>query len=57
MSTDILNALGLSKFNSGTYLGQGEWSRTNDSGVIQSINPATNEVIAKCMPRIKPITT
>ncbi len=47
MSTDILNALGLSKSNSGTYLGQGEWSKTHDAGVIQSINPATNEVIAE----------
>ncbi len=47
MSTDILKALGLSKSNSGTYLGQGEWSKTSDAGVIQSINPATNEVIAE----------
>ncbi len=47
MSADILKALGLEKTNSGTYLGQGEWSKTTDAGVIQSINPATNEVIAE----------
>ncbi|MEZ5461757.1 aldehyde dehydrogenase family protein [Dokdonella sp.] len=47
MSIDILKANGLDKTNSGTYLGQGEWSKTTDAGVIQSINPATNEVIAE----------
>ena len=47
MSIDILNALGLSKSNSGGYLGQGEWSKTRDAGVVQSINPATNELIAE----------
>ena len=47
MSADILKALGLGKSNSGTYLGHGEWSRTSDAGVLQSVNPATNEVIAE----------
>ena len=47
MSADILKALGLGKSNSGTYLGRGEWSRTSDAGVLQSVNPATNEVIAE----------
>ena len=47
MSAAILKALGLDKTNSGTYLGQGEWSKTTDAGLIQSINPATNEVIAE----------
>ena len=47
MSADILKALGLTKINSGTYVGQGEWSKTTDAGLIQSINPATNEVIAE----------
>jgi aldehyde dehydrogenase (NAD+) len=46
MSTDILKALGLGKTNSGTYLGNGEWSKTIDAGLLQSINPANNEVIA-----------
>ncbi len=47
MSAPMLKALGLSKSNSGTYLGNGEWSKTTDAGVLQSINPSTNEVIAE----------
>ena len=46
MSTQILEALGLAATNSGTYLGNGEWSTTTDAGLLQSINPSTNEVIA-----------
>jgi aldehyde dehydrogenase (NAD+) len=44
---DILKQLGLSAVNSGTYLGNGEWSKTTDAGVIESINPTTNQLIAK----------
>ena len=47
MSADLLKALGLAAVNSGTYLGNGEWSKTTDAGLLQSINPATNEVIAE----------
>ena len=47
MTTQILNALGLSAINSGTYLGKGEWAKTSDAGLLQSINPSTNEVIAE----------
>ncbi|MGA9423121.1 MAG: aldehyde dehydrogenase family protein [Rhodanobacteraceae bacterium] len=47
MSSNILQALGLSAEQSGTYLGRGEWSKTTDAGVLEPINPATNEVIAK----------
>lgn len=47
MSADLLKALGLAAENSGTYLGQGEWSKTTDAGLLQSINPATGEVIAE----------
>lgn len=47
MSNAILKALDLSSINSGTYLGNGEWSRTADAGLLQSINPSTNEVIAE----------
>jgi aldehyde dehydrogenase (NAD+) len=42
----ILAALGLSSEQSGTYLGQGEWSKTTDAGVLRPVNPATGEVIA-----------
>ena len=47
MSAQILKALGLSQNNSGTYLGNNEWSKTTDAGVVQSVNPSTNEVIAE----------
>ena len=47
MSAELLKALGLAAVNSGTYLGNGEWSKTTDAGLLQSINPATNEVIAE----------
>ena len=47
MSAPILQALGLTQKNSGTYLGNGEWSKTADAGVLPSINPSTNEVIAE----------
>ena len=47
MSAKILSALDLGPLNSGTYLGNGEWSKTTDAGLVQSINPSTNEVIAE----------
>jgi aldehyde dehydrogenase (NAD+) len=46
MSADILKALGLSSIQSGSYLGQGEWSKTTDAGALQPVNPATGETIA-----------
>ncbi|WP_414069103.1 aldehyde dehydrogenase family protein, partial [Staphylococcus aureus] len=46
MSHSILTALGLAETNSGTYLGNGEWSKTTDAGTLQPVNPATGEVIA-----------
>ncbi|MCE5232241.1 MAG: aldehyde dehydrogenase family protein [Mizugakiibacter sp.] len=47
MSQQILKALGLAETNSGTYLGNGEWSKTTDAGVLAPVNPATDAVIAK----------
>ncbi|MEO8670047.1 MAG: aldehyde dehydrogenase family protein [Tahibacter sp.] len=47
MSAKILSALGLSEMNSGTYLGNGEWSKTSDAGVLESINPSDNQVIGR----------
>ena len=47
MPAQILKALGLGSTNSGTYLGNGEWSKTADAGLLQSVNPSTNEVIAE----------
>ncbi|GGA46874.1 L-piperidine-6-carboxylate dehydrogenase [Dyella nitratireducens] len=45
MSHEILKALGLTGEQSGTYLGNGEWSKTTHAGTLQPLNPATNEVI------------
>jgi aldehyde dehydrogenase (NAD+) len=45
MSHAILKALGLGNEQSGSYLGQGEWSKTPDAGALQPVNPATGEVL------------
>ncbi len=47
MSHAILSALGLADSNSGTFLGNGEWSKTTDAGVLEPTNPATDEPLAK----------
>ncbi len=47
MTHPILQALGLKDTLSGTYLGNGQWSTTSDAGVIEPVNPATGEVLAK----------
>ncbi|MGH8192236.1 MAG: L-piperidine-6-carboxylate dehydrogenase [Rhodanobacteraceae bacterium] len=47
MSHAILSALGFSDANPGTFLGHGEWSKTTDAGVLETVNPATNEPLAK----------
>jgi aldehyde dehydrogenase (NAD+) len=46
MTHSILQALGLEGTLSGTYLGNGEWSRTADAGTLEPVNPATGEVLA-----------
>jgi aldehyde dehydrogenase (NAD+) len=43
----FLEELGIEAFNPGAYFGNGEWSTTQDKGVIESINPANGEVIAR----------
>ena len=47
MTHPVLTALGLTDNESGTYLGNGEWSKTADAGVLEPVNPANGEVIAK----------
>ncbi len=42
----ILVELGLKAENSGACFGPGQWSTTTDAGKVDSINPATGEVIA-----------
>jgi len=47
MTHPILSQLGLSAEQSGTYLGNGEWSKTVDAGVLEPVNPSTGEVLAR----------
>jgi aldehyde dehydrogenase (NAD+) len=49
MTHPVLTALGLGATESGTYLGNGEWSRTSDAGVIEPINPTNGEVLARVL--------
>ncbi|MBD9369067.1 aldehyde dehydrogenase family protein [Xanthomonas sp. XNM01] len=46
MSAALLQALGLGATNSGTYLGEGQWSQATGAGVLSPTNPTTGEVIA-----------
>jgi aldehyde dehydrogenase (NAD+) len=45
MSHAILKSLGLDGDQSGSYLGQGEWSKTTDAGALQPVNPANGEIL------------
>ncbi len=47
MSHPVLTALGLNPTESGTYLGSGQWSKTADAGVLESINPSNGELLAR----------
>src|SRR5690606_25802132 len=47
MPHPVLSALGLSATESGTYLGNGEWSQTRDAGVLEPVNPTDGEVLAQ----------
>jgi aldehyde dehydrogenase (NAD+) len=47
MTHPVLTALGLSDNESGTYLGNGEWSKTADAGVLEPVNPTDGSVLAK----------
>ncbi len=47
MSAALLKTLDLSANNAGTYLGGGRWSTATGAGVLQPLNPTTNEVIAE----------
>jgi aldehyde dehydrogenase (NAD+) len=44
---EFLRELGINEVNPGACFGFGEWSETRDKGVIESINPANGEVIAR----------
>ena len=47
MTHPVLTALGLGADESGTYLGNGEWSKTRDAGVIEPVNPTDGAVLAR----------
>ncbi|WP_111268091.1 L-piperidine-6-carboxylate dehydrogenase [Marilutibacter maris] len=47
MTHPVLSALGLTGTESGTYLGNNEWSRTSDAGVLEPVNPTDGQVLAK----------
>ena len=43
---DILHELGIESENFGSCTGSGKWNDSINSGQIDSINPATGEIIA-----------
>ena len=47
MTHSVLTALGLTSTESGTYLGSGQWAKTHDAGVLESINPSNGDVLAR----------
>ncbi len=47
MTHPVLKALGLGDNESGTYLGNGEWSKTSDAGVLEPVNPADGTVLTR----------
>ena len=47
MTHPVLTSLGLTGTESGTYLGNGEWAKTSDAGILEPINPTDGEVLAR----------
>jgi len=47
MKNQIFAALNLHDSNSGTYLGNGEWSKNQDVGLLEAINPTDGSVNGK----------
>ncbi len=47
MTHPVLTALGLGDNESGTYLGNGEWSKTTGAGVQEPVNPTDGSVLAR----------
>jgi len=46
MPHPVLNALGLGANESGTYLGNRQWSKSTDAGVLEPVNPSNATVLA-----------
>ena len=47
MTHSVLTALGLGDNQSGSYLGNGEWPKTADAGVLEPVNPTDGSVLAR----------
>ena len=47
MTHPVITALGLGGTESSTYLGDGQWSKTADAGVLEPINPTDGSVLAR----------
>ncbi|MGV7229698.1 MAG: L-piperidine-6-carboxylate dehydrogenase [Nitrospirales bacterium] len=46
-STEILNKLEIKPINAGACSGPGQWGAATDSGLLNSVNPATGEMLAQ----------
>ena len=44
---EFLKQLGVGQDNPGAYFGNGEWSKTQDQGTVESTNPATGKLIGR----------
>ncbi|GAB3096455.1 L-piperidine-6-carboxylate dehydrogenase [Lysobacter terrae] len=47
MTHPVLTALGLTDNESGTFLGNGQWSAVRDAGVLEPVNPTTGDVLGR----------
>ena len=47
MSASILKAVGLADVESGSYLGNGEWSSSSAAGTIEVVNPSNHKVLGR----------
>jgi aldehyde dehydrogenase (NAD+) len=47
VNMELLKTLGISDINPGAYFGNNEWSSSSDNGVIDAVNPASGEIIAR----------
>ncbi len=47
MTHPVLTALGLTDNESGTFIGNGQWSPTRDAGLLEPVNPTTGEVLGR----------
>ena len=46
-ATEILNQLGIQPINAGAGSGPGQWASATDPRLLDSVNPATGEVLAQ----------